>query len=314
MIKEHFLDKEIVAKLEAAMGQDKVVVNADMAKYTSFKAGGHGACLAIASSTEELKKLLQILDENKVKHLFLGNGSNTLFKDAGYSGVVIKLDNEEGEFVELEVDEEGAKAEAGTAVLMSTFAKAVASKGLSGFEPMSGIPGSLGGACFMNAGAYGGEIKDVLVKVRCVSGDGRDEREFTRDEMNLSYRHSLLEENGYIATRVYFEFKKDSPEAILDRMKEYTAKRNSKQPVQYPSAGSFFKRPEGHFAGKLIEDAGLKGLTVGGAQVSALHSGFIINIGEATEADITDLMHLVQNTVKDKFDVELEPEVRIVGD
>ena len=303
-----------MAKLEAAMGQDKVVVNADMAKYTSFKAGGHVACLAIASSTEELKKLLQILDENKVKHLFLGNGSNTLFKDAGYSGVVIKLDTEEGEFVELEVDEEGAKAEAGTAVLMSTFAKAVASKGLSGFEPMSGIPGSLGGACFMNAGAYGGEIKDVLVKVRCVSGDGRDEREFTRDEMNLSYRHSLLEENGYIATRVYLEFKKDSPEAILDRMKEYTAKRNSKQPVQYPSAGSFFKRPEGYFAGKLIEDAGLKGLTVGGAQVSALHSGFIINIGDATEADITDLMHLVQNTVKDKFDVELEPEVRIVGD
>lgn len=309
------MNKEILAEIENIVGIENMEVEADMRNYTSFRAGGKAACFAMPSTVKELKALLQYLDQQKVEHIFLGNGSNTLFKDCGYSGVVVKLNNQSEEFNKIEFStEDETLVTAGTAMLMSTFAKAVAAKGLSGFEPMSGIPGSLGGACFMNAGAYDGEMKDVIVSVHGVSPEGKEERDFSLEEMNLSYRHSILEEKGYIATSVTMKFTKDSPDEILARMKEYTQRRNSKQPVQYPSAGSFFKRPQGYFAGKLIQDAGLKGLTVGGAQVSSMHSGFVINIGNATETDITDLMHLVQNTVKDKFGVDLEPEVRIVGD
>ena len=283
-----------------------------MREHTSFKAGGKAKALVMPKDINSLKEVLKLLDEEKIEHIFLGNGSNTLFRDKGYSGVVIKLDNSDSEFTHCDIT--GDTARVGTAVLMSTFAKQVASNGLSGFEPMSGIPGSLGGACFMNAGAYGGEMKDVVVSVHAISPDGKCEKDFSNEEMEFGYRHSILEDNGYIATSVTMKFNADDVDAILERMKEFTQKRNSKQPVQYPSAGSFFKRPTGYFAGKLIEDAGLKGLTVGGAQVSQLHSGFVINVGGATETDITDLMHLVQNTVKDKFGVDLEPEVRIVGD
>ncbi|MCQ2550748.1 MAG: UDP-N-acetylmuramate dehydrogenase [Clostridia bacterium] len=302
---------QLEERLKEILGED-LIVDADMSKYTSFKAGGKASYLAMPRTISKLRELLTLLDEENVGHIFLGNGSNTLFRDKGYTGVVVKLNPSIGEFLDISI--EGTKAVAGTAVLMSTFAKAVAAKGLSGFEPMSGIPGSLGGACFMNAGAYGGEMKDVVVSVHAVSKDGRDERDFSLEEMDLGYRHSALEDNGYIAVSVTMELKEDDKDEILARMKDYTARRNEKQPVNYPSAGSFFKRPTGYFAGKLIEDAGLKGLTVGGAQVSKLHSGFVINIGGATEQDITDLMHLVQNTVKDKFGVDLEPEVRIVGD
>lgn len=301
-----------IEKLEEILGKDNLVIDADMSQYTSFKAGGRAAALAMPKDMDSLKAVLKILNESGIEHLFLGNGSNTLFRDKGYSGVVVKLDNEDSEFTSCVI--EGNEATVGTAVLMSAFAKQLAQNGLSGFEPMSGIPGSLGGACFMNAGAYGGEMKDVVTSVHAISPDGKIERDFSLEEMQFGYRHSVLEDNGYIATSVKMRFIPDKKEDILERMKEFTHKRNSKQPVQYPSAGSFFKRPAGHFAGGLIEEAGLKGLTVGGAQVSELHAGFVINIGGATETDITDLMHLVQNTVKDKFGVDLEPEVRIVGD
>lgn len=308
------MNQSVIEKITNIVGKDKVVLQADMREYTSFKAGGKVALLAMPKNIDSLKNLLLLLDEEGVDHLFLGNGSNTLFRDKGYSGVVVKLDSEDSDFAKVSIDEEKAVATAGTAVLMSSFAKQIAAKGFSGFEPMSGIPGSLGGACFMNAGAYGGEMKDVVTSVHAISPDGKEERDFSVEDMEYGYRHSLLEENGYIATSVTMQFTKDDKEAILKRMKEFTQKRNSKQPVQFPSAGSFFKRPVGHFAGGLIEEAGLKGLTVGGAQVSELHAGFIINVKDATESDITDLMHLVQNTVKDKFGVDLEPEVRIVGD
>lgn len=309
------LDQVILDRIREIVGASNVEDGADMRNYTSFKAGGKVACLAMPMDNTSLMELLQYLDEKDIPHLFLGNGSNTLFKDCGYSGVVVKLNPQSEEFSQMNYNEEDdTVVTAGTAMLMSTFAKAVAAKGLSGFEPMSGIPGSLGGACFMNAGAYGGEMKDVIISVHGISPDGKVEKDFSLDELDLGYRHSALEELGYIATSVTMKLTKDNTEDILDRMKEFTKKRNSKQPVQYPSAGSFFKRPTGYFAGKLVEDAGLKGLTVGGAQVSSMHSGFVINIGNATETDITDLMHLVQNTVKDRFGVDLEPEVRIVGD
>jgi len=287
----------------------KVQLNAPMSKYTSFKAGGNAAALVTAESLEELQQILADVAEEGAEAMLLGNGSNTLFKDSGYGGVVIKLGNS----FALAENQGGGRVRAGASILMSVLAKYLLAESLSGFEFASGIPGSLGGAVFMNAGAYGGELKDILVSAEAGSRDGKEVREFTAEELELSYRHSALEENGYIVTSAVLQLQPGDKEEIAAAMRELMEKRNSKQPVQYPSAGSTFKRPPGYFAGKLVEDAGLKGVSVGGAQVSALHSGFIINRGGATATDILDLIRLVQNTVYDQFGVELEPEVRIIG-
>ena len=287
--------------------QIEIEENADMAQHTSFKAGGRAAALVTVRSIEALKAVLQIMTKLEVPHIFLGNGSNVLFRDEGYGGAVIKM----ADFGKLYLQpEDTVRCEAG--IYMSTLAKQLMNAGLSGFEFASGIPGSLGGGLFMNAGAYGGELKDIVKGVLAVSPDGSCTRVFTNEEMQFSYRHSVLQENGYIAVAASLKLAKDEPDKIAERMRELAQKRNSKQPVQYPSAGSTFKRPEGYFAGKLIEDAGLKGVSVGGAQVSTLHSGFVINRGGATATDILQLMALIQNTVYDKFGVKLEPEVRII--
>lgn len=299
----------MINKLKEMMGH-KLIENADMSRYTSFKAGGCAAALIEVESKEELKAVLKLVTSENIPHMVIGNGSNMLFKDSGYDGVVIKLSQQGFDYVEFE---ENDMVRVGTAMSNGVLAKALMREGLAGFEFASGIPGSLGGAVFMNAGAYGGEIKDIVKSVKAISSDGSEERIFTAEEMDFGYRHSILEENGYIAVEVILQLEKGDKEEIAARMKELLEKRNSKQPVNYPSAGSTFKRPEGYFAGKLIEDAGLKGLTVGGAQVSTLHSGFVINIGGATATDILQLMALVQNTVYDKFGVMLEPEVRIIG-
>ena len=286
-----------------------VICDAPMKEYTSFKAGGNAAALVTVESVAQLQQVLADVQEAGVASLLLGNGSNTLFKDSGYDGVVIKL----GEAFSACEHLGGGRVVAGASVLMSVLAKYLLRESLSGFEFASGIPGSLGGAVFMNAGAYGGELKDILVSAKAVSRDGSEVREFTAEELELSYRHSALEDNGYIVISAQLQLQPGVQEEIQAKMRELMEKRNTKQPVQYPSAGSTFKRPEGYFAGKLIEDAGLKGVSVGGAQVSVLHSGFVINRGGATATDILDLMTLVQNTVYDQFGVKLEPEVRIIG-
>lgn len=291
----------------------KVAENVPMSKYTSFKAGGNAAYLVEVESVDQLKEVLQLVSQNNIPHMMIGNGSNTLFKDSGYDGVVIKLDSEG--FGNVSFEEKGDKYQvtAGTAILLSTLARMILEESLTGFEFASGIPGSLGGAVFMNAGAYGGEMKNIVKSVKVVSPNGLEEKIFTADEMEFEYRHSVLEDNGYIAVEVTMELEKGDKETISATMKELMQKRNSKQPVNYPSAGSTFKRPTGYFAGKLIEDAGLKGTSVGGAEVSVLHSGFIINKGGATATDILELIALVQNRVYDEFGVRLEPEVRIIG-
>ena len=293
----------------------KLNSNVSMAEYCSFRAGGKAAALAEVSNIEQLKSLLRYVTEEKIDHILLGNGSNTLFADGLYDGLVIKLDDDSECFNYINKDraEEGI-LEAGAAMLLSVASKMALEESLSGMEGLSGIPGSVGGAVFMNAGAYGYETKDVLVSAHAVSPDGSEERDFTPDEMQLGYRHSAFMENGYIITSAVFKLVKDDQKEIKARMADFTERRVTKQPLKYPSAGSSFKRPEGFFAGKLIEDSGLKGLTVGGAQVSQLHAGFIINVGGATATDILDLMSLVQNTVYDKFGVRLEPEVRIIGE
>lgn len=283
--------------------------NVDMREFTSFKAGGKAKEMVILESAEELKEILGEIHRLKKKYIVLGNGSNTLIKDGGFDGIVVKL----GEaFNQVTVD--GNRLICGTGALMSVVAKAALAADLAGFEFASGIPGSIGGAIFMNAGAYGGEMKDIVESVTLVRNDGSEVVTIAAEDMDLSYRHSILEDTRDVAVTVTLKLEKGNHDEIAALMADLTKRRNEKQPVQYPSAGSFFKRPEGYFAGKLIQDAGLKGVTVGGAQVSELHSGFIINKGGATATDIIDLMHLVQNTVYDKFGVKLEPEVRIIGD
>ena len=301
--------KEKMAILEKQMKEKDLLVeiNPSMSRYTSFKAGGNAALLLVANTMEELRFALRRIDEMEVPSLILGNGSNTLFQDRGYQGAVIKL----GRDFET-IHREGNRIIAGSAALLSAVAREALKGSLTGMEFASGIPGSLGGAIFMNAGAYGGEMKDILRQVRAISRDGKEEKIFSTEELQLSYRHSALEENGYLVLYGELQLKKGDAGEIGARMKELAEKRNAKQPVNYPSAGSTFKRPEGYFAGKLIEDAGLKGVSIGGAQVSVLHSGFIINRGDATATDILDLIRLVQNRVYDQFGVALEPEVRII--
>ena len=305
------LTKRLTELLTEAQSSDKlsVIENADMSKYTSFRAGGNATALVEVENKEQLKAVLRFADEENIPHLLLGNGSNTLFKDSGYQGLVIKL----GDYFNYLAEESDTRLRIGASMLLSTAAKMALEESLTGMEFASGIPGSIGGAIFMNAGAYGGEMKDIVASVHAVSPDGRDEKDFTNEEMQFGYRSSILQQNGWIATDVTFNLTTGNKEEIAAQMKDLNARRNAKQPVNYPSAGSTFKRPEGYFAGKLIEDAGLKGLTVGGAQVSTLHSGFVINKGGASATDILQLIALVQNTVYDKFGVMLEPEVRIIG-
>ena len=283
--------------------------NVDMGQYTSFRTGGRAREMVVCETAEELIGLMRSIHESGSRYIVLGNGSNTLICDAGFDGIVVRL----GEAF-TEIRREGDRLLCGSGALLSAVARKALAEGLSGFEFASGIPGSHTRSRVMNAGAYGGEMKDIVEEVTVVRRDGSGTAVLTGEEMDFSYRHSILEKTGDIAVSVKLRLTAGDPQKISAEMAELARRRNEKQPVQYPSCGSFFKRPEGYFAGKLIQDAGLKGLTVGGAQVSELHSGFIINRGGATASDIIDLMHLVQNIVYDKFGVRLEPEVRIIGD
>lgn len=279
-----------------------------MAQYTSFRAGGKARMMVIPADAAQLRAVLGVLAGSGVQYMVLGNGTNILVKDSGYDGVIVKI----GSGFDY-VRQEGSRLVCGSGTRMSVAAKAALEGGLSGFEFASGIPGFTGGAVFMNAGAYGGEMKDILRCAKIVSKDGSREFYMTADELEMGYRHTKLHDTGDIVTEVEFILENGDRTQIKAKMTELMEKRNSKQPVNFPSAGSFFKRPEGYFAGKLIQDAGLKGLSVGGAQVSELHSGFIINRGGATATDILQLMEMIQARVFDEFGVRLETEVRIIG-
>lgn len=282
--------------------------NVPMAQYTSFRAGGKARMMVIPADAEQLSAVLGVLSGSGVQYMVLGNGTNILVKDSGYDGVIVKI----GSGFDY-VRQEGCRLVCGSGTRMSVAAKDALEGGLSGFEFASGIPGFTGGAVFMNAGAYGGEMKDILRRAKIVSKDGSREFYMTADELEMGYRHTKLHDTGDIVTEVEFVLEEGNRTQIKAKMSELMEKRNSKQPVNFPSAGSFFKRPEGYFAGKLIQDAGLKGLSVGGAQVSELHSGFIINRGGATATDILQLMEMIQARVFDEFGVRLETEVRIIG-
>lgn len=283
--------------------------NAPMSKYTSFKTGGNARVLIIPESAEMLSDLIKLCKEQGVNPLVMGNGSNLLVTDKGIDGVVIKIGSTMSS-IEL-IGDDTVKCSAG-AQLKSLCSFAL-EHSLSGLEFAYGIPGTLGGAVYMNAGAYGGEMKDVLVSCTHIDSDG-NMGELSGDELSLGYRHSVYTDNGFTVVSAVLKLKKGNADEIKAAMDDKLFRRRDKQPLEFPSAGSTFKRPEGYFAGALIEECGLKGYTVGGAQVSEKHAGFVINRGGATSDDILRLIEYIKKTVYEKFGVLLEPEVKIVGE
>ena len=286
---------------------DRVLENAPMSRYTTFRVGGPADALFLPASVEELRSALAAAEREGLPVCLIGNGSNLIVRDGGIRGLVIAL----GEpFSELRV--EGAQVWAQAGARLSAVAAAAQRAGLAGLEFASGIPGTLGGGCAMNAGAYGGELKDVLLWADVLL-DG-ELRRLSRDEMEMGYRSTMPLRRGAIVLSACFELRRDDPEAIQERMRDLANRRREKQPLNLPSAGSTFKRPEGHFAGALIEQCSLKGCRIGGAQVSEKHAGFIVNTGDATAADILRLIEHVQRVVQAQTGVLLETEVRILGE
>lgn len=297
----------MLEQLRKLVGEDHVWINEPMKYHTTFRAGGCADYLAEPESVDAVREIVRLCRQEHMPYYVVGNGSNLLVSDEGYHGVIIHLYKNMSAF---EISGSHVKAQAGA--LLVRVAKTAAKESLAGLEFASGIPGTIGGAMVMNAGAYGGEMKDVVTKVRVLLPDGTI-REYTGEEMDFGYRRSRVIEEQGIVLEAEMELKADDPEAIAARMEELKNKRVSKQPLEYASAGSTFKRPEGYFAGKLIEDAGLRGFQVGDAQVSEKHCGFVINRGNATAAEIMELIQEVQKRVYEQSGVRLEPEVKLLG-
>lgn len=276
--------------------------NVPLAKYTTFHIGGPAECLISARSSEEVQTVLRFGKSFDVAVHVLGNGSNLLVDDAGVEGIVLYIGRR---MQEITINGTEITAEAGAR--MTLVAREAAEAGLTGLEFAYGIPGTIGGGSIMNAGAYGGELSQVITKVEAFDADGNF-CVLEGDDLCFGYRKSTLKTHGYIVTKVYMSCQYGDKEAILARMADLGVQRRSKQPLEYPSAGSAFKRPEGYFAGQLIEQSGLKGYTIGGAQISEKHAGFIINKGDATGKDVRSLIGYVKASVYEKFGVELEPE------
>lgn len=287
---------------------DGLLENELMSAHTSFKIGGPADMFVSVKSAEETAELIRLARENGVPYMIMGNGSNMLVGDGGIRGLVIQI----GKGMAY-AQAEDCEVRAGAGILMSRLASVIAKAGLSGFEPLSGIPGTLGGALFMNAGAYGGEIGDTVKDVTYVDDDG-ELHTIPRDECGFGYRKSIFSQGGRYMISARLELKPGNEADIRAEMAEYNRRRSEKQPLSQPSAGSTFKRPEGYFAGKLIQDAGLMGFSIGGAAVSTKHAGFVVNTGGASAEDVMLLIEHIQNTVEKQFGVRLEPEVRLVGE
>lgn len=299
--------EKLYEKLRSMAGEDRLLRNEPMSSHTTFRVGGPADLMFFPENAGELAHALKAAQESGVPVLVMGNGSNMIVRDGGIRGLVIVLGER---FSEITVDGCVLTAQAGAS--MARVAGAAQAAGLTGLEFISGIPGTLGGGCAMNAGAYGGQLSDALISADVLL-DG-EVRTLSLEEMEMGYRTTLPLRKGGIVLCARFGLKPDDGEAIMARMKDLNARRRDKQPLNFPSAGSTFKRPEGYFAGALIEQSGLKGVSVGGAQVSEKHAGFIINTGNATAADILALIGKVQETVLRNFGVQLETEVRILGE
>lgn len=306
------MKQEIIEQISQIIPDERIKTQEPMMNHTTFRVGGLAALFVDILNRKELSQVLTLLKQEKEDYYLIGNGSNLLVSDTGYDGVILHLAKEFND-VTIDISECLAVCEAGAT--LAGIARIACENELAGFEFAAGIPGSLGGAIVMNAGAYGGEMKQVVKSVRLMSPDGMIV-EKSAQEMNFSYRHSILKEEAYkdyVVIDVTLKLEKDNAVEIKERMNELAAKRREKQPLEFPSAGSTFKRPEGYFAAKLIDEAGLRGFSVGGAQVSEKHCGFVINKGNAMAADIYLLMQQVVERVKEKSGVTLEPEVILLG-
>lgn len=302
-------NKELIAEnFRKIAGSENVKINELMRNHTAFKLGGPADIFVTPDSPEKLQALLKTCKDERIPFFIMGNGSNLIVRDKGIRGVVIKLIDKMNK---CSVKDDIIEAEAG--VLLSKVANIALKNELAGLEFASGIPGTLGGAVTMNAGAYGGEMKDVILETEYIDRNG-DKIILKLEQHEFGYRKSIIQQQGGIVLRSKLRLVKGNPTEIKAKMDDLNSRRKEKQPLEMPSAGSVFKRPEGFYVGKLVQEAGLKGYTIGGAQVSPKHCGFIVNLGNATSEDVIKLIEHIKTTIKLQFDVELSTEVKIVGE
>ena len=301
------MKQEFYEKLSKIVEKEQILIEEPMKKHTTFRIGGPAEYLILPQTAEEIADVVKLCRQEEIPWYIVGNGSNLLVADEGVRGVVIQLLRN---FNQIQV--EGCQIRMQAGAQNAAVAKRALDASLTGFEFAAGIPGTIGGAVVMNAGAYGGEMKDILKEVTVLDQNGMI-RTIPTEELELGYRTSIIARKGYVVLDAVIVLKTGDPKEIKAAMDDLKEKRGTKQPLEYPSAGSTFKRPEGYFAGKLIMDAGLRGFSVGGAQISEKHCGFVINKGNATAKDVTELMDETKKIVMEKFGVALEPEVKRLG-
>lgn len=302
------MDKSQLIQIFKEVEVGEIRLDEMMKEHTSFKIGGPADIMILPKNEDEIIRAIKTCRDNNIDFFIVGNGTNLLIRDGGIRGVVIKINDN---FNDIEIN--GDKIYAKSGALLTAVSRRAMENSLTGIEFANGIPGTIGGAVTMNAGAYGGEMKDIITKVRAIDKDNNI-IEYKNHEMNFGYRTSKVKEDDLIVLGMEIQLKKGNYDKIKEKMQELTYKRTSKQPLELPSGGSTFKRPVGYYAGKLIDDSNLRGFQYGGAQVSQKHCGFVVNIDDATCRDVLGLIKSVQKTVMDKFSVELEPEIKIIGE
>lgn len=308
------MDNEFYIQLKSVLNESEIKINEPLSNHTTFKIGGSADYFVTPGSITEIASVISLCRSEKMPYYIIGNGSNLLVGDKGYRGVVIQIfRNLSYVYIEKEQEELTCHVIAGAGILLSQLAFQIAEHGLTGFEFASGIPGTLGGAVTMNAGAYGGEIKDCIQCATVLDEAGKVIK-LEKEQLDLGYRMSVVQKRGLIVLEAEFVLERGNKLEIQSTMKELNGRRRDKQPLEYPSAGSTFKRPKGYFAGKLIMDSGLSGYRVGDIMVSSKHCGFVINVGNGSAADVRKLISDVDKKVFDKFGVHLEPEVRFLGE
>lgn len=298
----------VINEIKKIITEDKIRLNEPMKLHTSFRIGGPADILLLPTEVSEIRNVVIFCRKHDVPLYVIGNGSNLLIRDKGIRGIVLKISQN---FNDIEVKDNFIKAKSGT--LVTVLSKTALENHLKGLEFASGIPGTLGGAIVMNAGAYDGEFSKIIEKVTAMDYEGNI-RDLMKEELEFDYRWSVFQKKNHIILEALIKLEKGNYDEIKSKMEEYSARRKEKQPLNLPSAGSTFKRPKGHFAGTLIEKAGLKGMRIGDAAVSELHAGFIVNLGNATACDVERLIEYVQKKVYEKFQIWLEPEVKILGE
>lgn len=302
--------KQIIENSDLSIPKDNILYNEDMKKHTTFKIGGPAECFMKIKTKEELKEILVFANKNNIPITILGNGSNVLVLDSGIKGITLTI---QIEYIDIKQNKEKCRVYVGGGYKLAKLSQLFLKNEISGFEELSGIPGTIGGAVSMNAGAHGKEMKDIVEKIKCIDING-NEKEFLNKEAKFGYRKSIFKGNSYIVTEVILNLEKGKSEEIKEKMNEYAKYRKEKQPIEYPSAGSTFKRGTDYITAKLIDDAGLKGYAIGDAVVSTKHSGFVINKGNATAKDVLDLVKYIKDTVEEKFNKKIELEIEVVGE